>query len=74
MAADGATVGDMIDRGHSLWAHCYSRDCHHSSQIDLTELARRLGRDHAAMREDLVPKFRCSACGSKDVGITSTPY
>ena len=41
---------------------------------ELQVLAQKLGRDHSAMHKDLAPKLKCSACGSKQIGLSSTPY
>jgi len=33
----------------------------------------KLGPDHGAMHDDLVPKLRCSKCGGKDLGLIVSP-
>lgn len=50
MDSDNGTRGALIDNGYTLWAHCYARDCHHSSQVDLDKLAARLGRNQGGFR------------------------
>ncbi len=71
---DTGTIGALIDNRYSLWAYCFAKGCHHGQEFDLEELAAKLGRDHGAMHNDLVPKLRCAKCGSKDVGLTGIPY
>ena len=68
-----STIGDMIEEGYEISAHCGGTGCHHWSRLDLTVLAKRLGRDHSARAEALTPYFRCSKCGSKDVSYTLSP-
>lgn len=67
------TLGALIDGEFRLSAHCYAHGCHHSAQLDLEALAQQLGRDHSSMHEDLAPKLRCSACGSRNVGLRLHP-
>ncbi len=61
------TVGALIDNAHNLRAYCCS--CHHCVKLDLEALALQLGRGHGTMHDDLVPKLKCSLCGSRDVGL-----
>jgi hypothetical protein len=72
--SENGTVGALIDHGYKLWAFCYNRECKHSSKIDLQRLAKTLGRNHSAMHKDLASKLKCSACGSKQLGLSATPY
>jgi hypothetical protein len=51
------TIGALIDNGYTLWAYCHRRGCNHSSKIDLQRLAQKLGRDHSAMHNELVPSL-----------------
>lgn len=68
------TIQDMIDRRERLFAHCEGgNNCFHSQQLDLEALKAKLGPDHGAMHDDLVPLLRCKKCGSKKVGITVHP-
>jgi hypothetical protein len=59
------TIGDLIDGRYRLAIYCEDQDCRHWAWADLQALAARLGRDHGSMRDDLVPKLRCSACRGK---------
>ncbi|PSH57875.1 hypothetical protein CU100_09280 [Phyllobacterium endophyticum] len=70
--SDNGTIGALIDNGYKLWAHCY--ECRHSRKMELALLEARLGRSHSAMHKDLAPKLKCSACGSKNLGLSATPY
>jgi hypothetical protein len=57
-----------------MWVFCHRRGCKHSSKMDLQMLAKELGRNHSAMHKDLAPRLKCSACGSKQLGLSATPY
>lgn len=59
----------MIDDGTRLSLHCFTYLCHHSAMLDLCDLRERLGPDHGTMHDDLVPLFRCSTCGGKNLGL-----
>jgi hypothetical protein len=43
-------------------------DCGHDAEIDLAEVARKLGRKHSSLPMFLVPKVHCDVCKSKNVG------
>lgn len=62
------TLGECLDNGYGLTATCTL--CWHSARLDLDALAANLGRDHGALRDDLVPKLRCTPCGGKRIGLT----
>jgi hypothetical protein len=72
--SENGTIGAMIDHGYTLWVFCHRRGCNHSRKMDLQMLAKELGRSHSAMHKDLASKLKCSACGSKQLGLTATPY
>jgi hypothetical protein len=63
------TIGGLIDNGYILQAHCNSIKCRHRSKLDLEELAKKLGRDHGCLHDQLAPKLYCSKCKSKDIGL-----
>ncbi len=68
------TIGDLIDEGYCLTIHCKGTGsngypCHHSVRLDLPAVAQRIGRDHSYKSKDLDGRFKCSACGSKDIGF-----
>jgi hypothetical protein len=65
----GHTIQNRIDEGERISVWCHNSRCHHGSKLDLMKLRDKLGPDHGAMHDDLVPKLRCSVCGSKNVGI-----
>lgn len=65
----GHTIQSRIDEGERISVHCHNPRCHHGSKLDLLKLRDKLGPDHGAMHADLVPRLRCSVCGSKNVGI-----
>jgi hypothetical protein len=68
------TIQSIIDSGDTVTAHCSGPGfCHHSATLDMPALREKLGPDHGAMRDDLVPKLRCTKCGSKRVGLIYTP-
>ena len=63
-----ATIAGMIEGRYAVSVFC--RDCHHQAKLDLEALAARLGPDHGALADTLLPKLRCSSCGGKRLGIT----
>lgn len=67
------TIEDHIRCGYAIHAYCHGYECSHHTKLDLYLLAARLGPDHRTMHHDLVPKLRCSKCGSKDVSIRLSP-
>lgn len=62
------SIGSLIDEDYSLTAYCDARVdgalCGHNVQLDLEYLASKLGRDHPTLHKHLVPKLKCSKCGS----------
>lgn len=69
----GWTVQKLIEEGYRLGAGCNRPQCCHFANIDLEALKARLGPGQSTMAPDLVPKLRCSKCGSKDVGLIVHP-
>lgn len=71
------TLGDLIDSRHGLYLYCEASRgglrCGHYAEADLEALAARLGRDHSWLADDLVPRLRCSKCGSRAVSIRLAP-
>jgi hypothetical protein len=65
------TIGSVIDAG--LRIHAFCLDCGHDEDVDLSEVARKLGRKHSSLPVHLVPKLVCSLCGSKNVGTVLAP-
>jgi hypothetical protein len=65
------TIGSIIDAGLRIHAFCI--DCSHDEDLDLREVARKLGRKHSSLPVHLVPKLVCSNCGSKNVGTVLVP-
>lgn len=67
------TIQDKIDGGYNLHAYCHNPKCQHHQRLDLEKLKAKLGPDHSTMRDDLVPKLKCSKCGGKDIGLILSP-
>ncbi len=67
----GWTPQKLIDDRMKLTAQC--ERCNHSHDLDLEALKGKIGPDAPAMRDDLLPKLRCTRCGSKDVGLIYAP-
>lgn len=63
------TLGDCLDHGYGIRATCTA--CWHSADLDLEALARKLGRAHGALRDDLVPLLRCTQCTESRVSLTT---
>jgi len=64
------TLGECIKYGYRITAYC--NGCHHNVALDLPALAEKLGEDHGALHNDLVPKLRCVECRGKNIGIILT--
>lgn len=60
------TIGSVIDAGLRIRGFCL--DCGRDAEIDLAEVARKLGRKHSSLPMFLVPKIHCDVCKSKNVG------
>lgn len=58
-----ATLGDLIDHFHVMRACCAAEGCTHSVQVDLVQLAERIGRDWEFVGATL--PMRCSVCGAR---------
>lgn len=65
------TIQHFIDSGDRCEVHC--NRCGHHAPLDHVKLRDRLGPDHGALHNDLVPLLRCSRCGSKDLGMIRSP-
>lgn len=65
------TLGECIENGYGVTATC--TECWHSARLDIEALAAKLGRDHGALHDDLVPKLRCTKCRGKRIGLTANP-
>ncbi len=69
----GDTIQTFIESGDKLRVYCHNSSCNHHAELDMLALRDRLGPDHGAMHDDLVPKLKCSKCGGKKVGLIHTP-
>lgn len=57
------TVGDFLDHEHELMLACTGANCGEHRDVDLAELAGRLGRDRN-LYGDPPSLARCPRCGS----------
>lgn len=67
------TIQGMIDGGYKTRAYCHNPRCGHHAEIDWLALRVKLGPDHGALHDDIVPKMVCSKCGGKAIGLIVTP-
>lgn len=67
-----STLGDLVEQGYALRAHCGRRNCGRHVSLDLEHLIGRLGSDHSYLAPDLTPKLRCGVCGL-EIGLTLHP-
>ncbi len=67
----GWTLQALIDGDISVAAFC--RKCDHNALLDLVALRDMRGADAPAMADDLKQRLRCTACGSREMGLTYTP-
>ena len=73
MTAANDTIGHCIDNGYSIYVCCDAVSCSNTKLLDLDKLAAKLGRDHGALRADLIGLgFRCSKCGSRDISFRAS--
>ena len=63
-----STIGDLIDHGYIMWAHC--RSCSEARRVDLAAVAERVGRGYPYTRP--IP-LQCRECGSRDVATSLQP-
>lgn len=76
MRRDTSTIQDRIDGGYNLTVYCHNPDCHHRAELDWLALRDKLGPDHGAMHDDIVPLLRCTKCNGergKQIGIRVAP-
>ena len=71
------TIAERIAERNRVWINCGVSN--HSHEIDLEQLAGRLGADHGAMHDDLTPKFTCRRCADRgerrrDIFMTVPDY
>lgn len=67
------TLRELKDKEYRVTIYCAATLCYNSKELDLDKAAERLGWDHSGMNSDLLPKFRCSVCGSKQLTMTISP-
>ncbi len=72
MSSNG-TIQGMIDGGYLARAYCHNKACGHHAELDWLALRDRLGPDHGSMRDDIVPKLKCSKCGGRKIGLIISP-
>lgn len=66
-------VQKLIDDRMEIAVYCQCSACGQHSTLDLELLKEKLGPDAPAMRDDLVPRLRCTKCRGKQVGIIYSP-
>lgn len=68
--AGSATIGAFLRFGRGLVATCPV--CLHAAELDLSDLAARLGADHACSETALQAKLQCSVCKSTEAILEET--
>lgn len=71
MVMSNETLQGAIDMGQGIQATCNA--CDHQAVLDLVALRDRLGPEHGALHNDLVPLLVCSACGRRNASLTLIP-
>lgn len=67
------SIQQRIDWGHTMHVYCHNPKCQHRSTLDLLKLRDRLGPDHGALSDDLMPHLVCSKCGGRKIGLIYGP-
>jgi len=67
------TVQELIDHHHTVTIYCHNPKCHHKAVLDLPKIRDKLGPDHSMLFEAIRYKLRCSKCGRREFGMSSTP-
>lgn len=67
------TLDELIVSHFSLTAHCCNSMCQHSNDLDLMDLAWKLGPYHSCGADGLELKLRCTRCGGRQVSIKVNP-
>jgi hypothetical protein len=65
------TIRDLILDGYEVTLHCRAYPCTNRVKADLTEVARRRGLDYRWFGNRW--PYRCSRCGSRDIGMQLLP-
>ena len=73
MRKSNGTIQGMIDGGFITTAYCHNSKCQHHAELDWFALRDKLGPDHGSMRDDIVPKLKCSKCGGRKIGLIMSP-
>ncbi len=63
------TIGDLLNAGATMNVGCRTWRCDGYGEVNLEMLAEKLGRDHSCLADELVKRFRCSACGQKNASF-----
>ena len=71
--SDNRTIQGAIDGGYTAEVYCHNSRCGHHAPLNWIALRDRLGPDHGAMHDDIVPMLKCSMCGGRKVGMILTP-
>ncbi|MER8672979.1 hypothetical protein [Mesorhizobium sp. M0037] len=69
----GHTFRSLIADGMLVTAHCLRTGCGHKQELDLVRLRDTLGPDTPAMRDDLLPRMKCSECQGRNVDLIYSP-
>ncbi|MEM6462074.1 MAG: hypothetical protein AAF724_09175 [Pseudomonadota bacterium] len=59
------TLGDLLEEGWIVYAHCSARDCGRGRKMDLERLIYVFGRDHVFIGDrSIAERLRCQ-CGHR---------
>jgi len=67
------TVQKLIDEKIGIHVYCMDKDCRHHVDLDLAAVKAKLGPDAPMMRDDLLPRLKCTVCGGKRIDLTYAP-
>jgi hypothetical protein len=66
-----STIGDLIENGYGLNAHCEA--CNRHAQVNLFRLADKYGREATFVKSESPIRLKCSRCGASPCDYKLAP-
>lgn len=68
------TLQHLIDDRTTVTLYCDADSCRHWSDLDLVALRDRLGPEQPMLIQPLRRRFRCGACGGREISMIRRPF